>query len=143
VTKAIDGEDQLLLVDKYDIMISDFERSNPKLLHAKTGAAVAEHVFGESPEVVKAIYWHTTGKADMSLMEKIIYLADYMEPTRSFPGVERLRQVTFENLDQGLLMGLELCIEELVRENKTVCSDSADARDYIRQQLGADAIMEG
>jgi HD superfamily phosphohydrolase YqeK len=55
--------------------------------------------------------------------------------------VERLRQVTFENLDRGLLMGLEMCIEELVRENKTVCSDSADARDYIRQQLGA--IMEG
>jgi nicotinate-nucleotide adenylyltransferase len=143
VTKAIDGEDQLLLVDKYDIMISDFERKNPKLLHAKTGAAVAEHVFGESPEVVKAIYWHTTGKADMSLMEKIIYLADYMEPTRSFPGVERLRQVTFEDLDRGLLMGLELCIAELVRENKTVCSDSADARDYLRQQLGADTIMEG
>lgn len=137
VTKAIDGEDQLLLVDKYDILISDFERKNPKLLHAKTGAAVAKYVFGESDAVADAIYWHTTGKPDMSLMEKIIYLADYMEPTRDFPGVEDLRALAFQNLDRGLLMGFEMCIEELEREKKSLCSDSVDARDYLRRQLTA------
>lgn len=139
VTKAIDGEDQLLLVDKYDILISDFERKNPKLLHAKTGAAVAKYVFGESEEVVRAIYWHTTGKADMSLMEKIIYLADYMEPTRNFPGVEELRTLAFQNLDRGLLMGFEMCIEELIRENKSLSTESVEARDYLRSQLAAKA----
>ena len=137
VTKAIDGEDQLLLVDKYGILISDFERSHPKLLHAKTGAAVAKYVFGESEEVCQAIYWHTTGKPDMSLMEKIVYLADYMEPNRDFPGVEELRRTVYADIDRGLLMGLEMCIAELVRENKTVCRDSADAMEYIRQQIDA------
>lgn len=139
VTKAIDGEDQLLLVDKYDILISDFERAHPKLLHAKTGAAVAKYVFGESEAVEKAIYWHTTGKADMSLMEKIIYLADYMEPTRDFPGVEELRETAFRDLDRGLLMGFDLCIAELIREKKTLCIDSLEARDYLRAQLEGNA----
>ena len=146
VTKALDGprgEDQLLLVDKYGILITDFERNNPKLLHAKTGAAVAKHVFGECDEVVRAIYWHTTGKANMSRMEKIIYLADYIEPTRSFPGVEELRKVAFRNLDQGLLMGFDLCIAELIREQKNVCRDSLEARDFLRAQLKHRSNMEG
>lgn len=139
VTKAIDGEDQLLLVDKYGILISDFERKTPKLLHAKTGAAVAKYVFGESDAVTRAIYWHTTGKADMSLMEKIIYLADYMEPTRSFPGVDALRKLAFQDLDRGLLMGFELCIDELMREKKSLSRESVEARDYLRSQLAARA----
>ena len=139
ITKAMDGPDQLLLLDEYDIIVSDFERNHPKLLHAKTGAGVAKCVFGECDEVCRAIYWHTTGKPDMALMEKIVYIADYMEPSRSFPGVEDLRRAVFQDLDRGLLMGFEMCIDELVRENKTVCRDSVDARDYLRRQLAAEA----
>ncbi len=135
VTKAIDGEDQLLLVDKYGILISDFERTHPKLLHAKTGAYVAKYVFGESEEIQRAIFWHTTGKADMSLLEKVLYLADYMEPTRDFPGVEALREITWIDLDRALLLAFNMCIEELIRENKSVCADSREARDYIARQL--------
>ena len=78
----------------------------------------------------------------MTMMEKIIYLADYMEPTRDFPGVEELREVTLKNIDRGLMMGFELCIGELVRENKTVCRDSSDALEFIRQQLGEDVLCE-
>jgi nicotinate-nucleotide adenylyltransferase len=139
ITKAIDGEDQLLLVDKYDILISDFERTHPKLLHAKTGAAVAKAVFGESDAVSQAIYWHTTGRPDMTLMEKIIYLADYMEPTRDFPGVEPLRDLAFRDLDRALLQGYDLCIDELIRERKPLCSDTLEAREFLRQQLGVTA----
>ena len=62
-----------------------------------------------------------------------------MEPSRSFPGVEDLRRAVFQDLDRGLLMGFEMCIDELVRENKTVCRDSVDARDYLRRQLAAEA----
>lgn len=136
VTKAIDGEDQLLLVEKYGILIRDYERKNPKLLHAKTGAAVAKYVFGESEAVVDAICWHTTGRPDMTPMEKIIYLADYMEPNRDFPGVAWLRETTFRDLDEGLRLGLTLCIGELEREKKIVCNDSRDALAYIEAQLG-------
>ena len=137
ITKAIDGPDQLLLVDKYGIIVSDFERKYPKLLHAKSGAGVAKYVFGESDEVCEAIYWHTTGHSDMTLMEKIIYIADYMEPNRSFPGVEELREAVWQDLDRGLLLGMEMCIEELIREKKVVGKDSLEARDYLRAQLEA------
>ena len=67
---------------------------------------MAKYVFGECDEVCRAIYWHTTGKPDMALMEKIVYIADYMEPNRSFPGVEELRKAVFQDLDRGLLKGL-------------------------------------
>ncbi len=134
VTKAMDGINQLLLVDKYDILISDFERTHPKVLHAKTGAAVARHVFGESHEVVDAIYWHTTGRANMSLMEKIIYLADYIEPTRSFSGVEDLRATVYDDLDGTLLRAIDMVLEELRRENKTICRETPEAREYLYRQ---------
>lgn len=139
VTKAIDGEDQLLLVDKYDILISDFERSYPKVLHAKTGAAVAKYVFGECEAVERAICWHTTGRADMSLMEKIVYLADYIEPNRDFEGVEELREMAFKDLDRTLLKSFEMVIDELIRENKHLCRETPEARDFLRRQLSADA----
>lgn len=135
ITKAIDGPDQLLLVDKYGIIVSDFERKYPKLLHAKSGAGVAKYVFGESDEVCDAIYWHTTGRADMTLMEKIIYIADYMEPNRNFPGVDALREEVWKDLDRGLLMGMNLCIEELVREKKVVGKDTMEARDFLASRL--------
>lgn len=72
----------------------------------------------------------------MSLMEKIIYLADYMEPTRDFPGVEKLRELAWTDLDRAMLLAFTMCIEELVRENKNVCKDSREARDFIARELG-------
>ena len=72
VTKALPGPEQLKLCDKYGMMLDTFERSHPKLLHAKSGAAVAGAVFGESAAVQSAICWHTTGKPDMTLLQKIL-----------------------------------------------------------------------
>lgn len=138
ITKAIDGEDQLLLVDKYDILISDFERNYPKVLHAKTGAAVAKYVFHECDDVVHAIYWHTTGKADMSLMEKIVYLADYIEPNRGFEGVEALREMAYQDLDGTLIRSFEMVIDELIRENKRLCKETPEALEFLRRQKAAE-----
>ena len=83
----------------YGNILSDFSRKYPKTLHALTGSLVAERIFGENEEVVSAIEWHTTGKADMTLLQKIIYVADYMEPCRNFPGVENLRELAFTDLE--------------------------------------------
>lgn len=66
--------------------------------------------------IYSAIRWHTTGRADMTLLEKIIYLADYIEPTRDFDGVERLRKLAYENIDSAMVLGLEMSLEEL-RQN--------------------------
>lgn len=133
VTKALDGADQLRLCDRYGIIISDFEREHTKLLHAVTGADVAQRVFGERETVVQAIRWHTTGKAAMSTLEKIIYVADYMEPNRSFPGVEELRRLAYEDLDAAMLMGLRMAAEHLERQRAVICRPSLEAMEFLLQ----------
>ena len=83
ITKAIDGPLQLTLCEAYGKILSDFSRKYPKTLHALTGSLVAERIFGENENVVSAICHHTTGRADMTMLEKIIYIADYVERERS------------------------------------------------------------
>ena len=131
VTKALTKTAQLLLCEKYGIMTNAFERQHYKLLHAKTAAAVAQHVFGESASVVDAIFWHTTGKARMSKLEKILYLADYMEPNRNFEGVETLRKLADEDLDAALLCGFEMTISLLKSEGKALNHYTEEARDFL------------
>lgn len=113
ITKRLDLSEQLKLCQKYGIMIDNVEKQEVKLLHAKTGAAIAKAEFGVSDAVAEAIFWHTTGKADMTLLEKVIYMADYIEPTRDFPGVDVLRRMAYVDLDQALLMGLKMSIEDM------------------------------
>ena len=133
VTKALDGRDQLRLCGKYGIIISDFDREHTKLLHAVTGAAAAERVFGESEAVCQAIRWHTSGKADMSTLEKIIYVADYMEPNRDFPGVEKLRKLAYTDLDEALLLGLTMTAEHLKRQGAVMGRHSLEAMAFLTQ----------
>ena len=70
-------------------------------------------MYGADDEIYNAILWHTTGKANMTLLEKVISLADYIEPNRDFDGVEDLRKVVWEDLDKGLEMGLAMTVEEM------------------------------
>ena len=131
VTKALDQTAQLLLCEKYGIMTNAFEQEHYKLLHSKTGAAVARHIFGECDAVFDAIYWHTTGKANMTLLEKILYIADYMEPNRCFDGVQTLRDLTETDLDAALLKGFEMSIELLLSEKKPLDRYTVEARDFL------------
>ena len=117
-------------------MTDMFERTNTKLLHAKTGSAVAKEIFGENDAVCGAIYWHTTGKANMTLLEKILYLADYIEPNRVFDGVQKVRDLAFQDLDEALLLGLNMAMDELVREGKPLGQRSLEARDYLLKRKG-------
>ena len=127
VTKALPSDLQLELCRQYNIELDDFSRNNPKTLHAMTGAAVAKRVFGENEAVVAAIDSHTTGKKNMNTLEKIIYIADYMEPNRSFEGVEQLRKLAETDLNEALKMGLEMSIALLREQGRTVCPRSLEA----------------
>ena len=134
-TKKLGLDEQLTLCEKYGVQLDEMQRWALKLQHAITGAAVARHVFGVSDAVYEAIRWHTTGKADMTTLEKVIYLADYIEPTRDFPGVEELRKVIWEDLDRGLLLGLEMSIQEMKNWGNPVHEDTLRARDFLAEQL--------
>ena len=133
ITKAIDGPLQLTLCEAYGKILSDFSRRYPKTLHALTGSLVAERIFGENKAVVDAIECHTTGKADMNLLEKIIYVADYMEPCRNFPGVEELRHLAFTDMDAALKLGLEMTLEHLKRQGSEVSPESREALAWLNR----------
>ena len=130
-TKKLDMAQQLALCEKYGIMLDELEQKALKLLHSKTGAAIARDVFGVEDVVYDAILYHTTGKPDMTRLEKIIYLADYIEPTRDFPGVDELRKTVYEDMDKGLLMGLTMTIQEMEEMGNPVHHLTRDARDYL------------
>ena len=119
ITKKCELAEQLILCEKYGIIADKLESTSTKLLHARTGAALARDCFGVSDAVRDAIRWHTTGKADMTLLEKIIYMADYIEPTRDFPGVERLRELAYDNLDEALVLGLKMSLEDIISRSET------------------------
>ena len=134
ITKALDGPLQLTLCSEYDILLSKFSQENPKTLHALTGSLVAEQVFGENQAVVTAIRYHTTGRPAMSRLEKILYLADYIEANRNFPGVDRLRAAAHRSLDEGMLMGLEMTLSQLREQKRQISQNSIDAARYLREQ---------
>ena len=131
-TKKLDMEAQLALCEHYHIQLDELERQALKLLHAKTGAAIARDVFGVDDEIYNAIWWHTTGHGGMTLLEKIIYLADYIEPSRDFPGVDKLRSVCYKDLDEGLLLGLEMTIDEMTKMGNPVHRATIEARDALK-----------
>ena len=133
VTKALDGPLQLTLCNAYGIILDNFSVQNPKTLHALTGSLVAERIFGENAAVVNAIRSHTTGKADMNMLEKIIYVADYMEPNRDFPGVEELRSLAYTDIDKALKCGLEMTLSMLREQGREISPESQEALAWLEK----------
>ena len=131
ITKALDGPLQLTLCREYGKVLDEFSENNPKTLHALTGSLVAERIFGENEAVVKAIESHTTGKPAMNTLEKIIYVADYMEPNRDFPGVEELRRLAYTDLDGALKLGLEMTLAMLKQQKRQISPASSQALAYL------------
>lgn len=133
ITKALDGPLQLTLCAEYGTILDDFSVQYPKTLHALTGSLVAQRIFGENRAVVDAIRSHTTGKANMNLLEKIIYVADYMEPCRNFPGVEKLRELAWCDLDAALKLGLEMTLKHLENQGSEVSPESRNALNALNR----------
>ena len=132
-TKYRTGAEHIAICGQYGVPLDELERTAPKLLHSKTGACIARHVFGEPDEVYEAIFWHTTAKENMTTLEKILYVADYMEPNRAFDGVERLRELAYTDLDQALLLGVETTIQEMRDRQLPVHTNTLRAQAWLRE----------
>lgn len=110
ITKQYSQIEQLKFVQTYDILVDkDFDRF-PALAHAVTGAAVARAEYGADDEVANAVRYHTTGRPGMTKLEKILYLADYIEPTRAFAGLEETRRLAYCDLDAAVLRSTADCL---------------------------------
>ena len=118
--KYLDTDEMEKLARRAGFSVSPVEKGSASLLHAKAGAALAASKFGvNDPRILEAIRWHTTGKPDMSLLEKIIFVADYIEPGRTTPGVGPIRTLAFKDLDGAVTAILEHTLEYL----KETCFD--------------------
>ena len=132
--KCIPNKKKLKMCSQHKIPVTEFEQTHPFLLHAKLGAYVAKAKYGVTDqEILSSITWHTTGKPDMTLLEKVLYLADYIEPSREeFPGLKELRRLAYEDLDQALLLGCRLTIEDMEERGVPVHTNTLQARDWLK-----------
>ena len=139
-TKNRTDSQHLDLICRYGLECDEALLAAPKLYHAVTGAAIAKDVFRMPEDICSAIRWHTTGRPGMSLLEKIIYLADYIEPTRSFPGVEPLRSLAYEDLDSALALGLSMSMEEVRSKGRDPYYMTREAYEYYKERKSTHAI---
>lgn len=135
--KCIPDDKKIRLCDKYHLNISDAEYANPSLIHAKLGAFMAAHKYHiDDKEVIEAIACHTTGKPHMSTLDKIIYIADYIEPGRcEAPNLTKIRQLAFEDLDECLYKILTDSLDYLAKKDAVLDPMTKKTFEYYKRKL--------
>ena len=134
ITKRLSDDEQLRLAEKYGIVLNAADLAAPKTLHALTGAWFAREHFGVPDNIFSAIEWHTTGRAGMTALEKIVYLADFIEPTRDFPGVQDVRTLAFADLNAAMIRALQMSMDEVKRRGASPHPRSAEALRWLKTQ---------
>lgn len=135
--KCIPSAKKIKLCQKYHLEVTDIERNNPSLLHAKLGAFLAKKKYHiTDQEILNAIKSHTTGKPAMTLLEKIIYIADYMEPGRpELPNMAEVRKLAFQDIDECLYRILEDSLVYLKGRDLPIDTMTEKTYQYYKQKL--------
>lgn len=135
--KCNSDEKMLEKCKKNKIAMTEIEKRNPYLLHAKLGAYLAKKEYEiEEEDILSAIVYHTTGKPNMSMLEKIIFVSDYIEPNRKeIWGLSEIRKIAFENLDEAVYLILEHTLSYLKTESgkKEIDSMTEKAFEYYKK----------
>lgn len=131
IAKKFPEEKQLQLCDKYDIFDKVVLRESPAVIHAYTGAEIALDVFKVGSDIADAIRYHTCGRAGMTRLEKIIFLADVIEPSRKYQGVDELRSASNTDLDKAMLLSLRATVNHVRNNGNSVFYRSIEALDYF------------
>ena len=121
IMKEKTQEEQLEMVDKFGINITKFEMASKKLFHAITGSAYIEKVLGINDEdIINAVRYHTTAREGMSLLEKVIFVADFISEDRDYKGVEEMRKAAARGLDNAVMEGLKFTVKDLADDGKPI-----------------------
>lgn len=133
--KCISDDKKISICEKDQIEITPAERENPFLLHAKAGACVARKKYEiEDDEILSAITYHTTGREAMTLLEKIVYIADFIEPNRdTAPNLKEIRAIAFRDLDEAMYVILENTLSYLEKKGKSIDPMTQVAYEYYKQ----------
>lgn len=134
--KCISNDEKLILCRKYQIPVSSAEEHNPFLLHAKLGAYYAQKFYGiNDKEILHAIQVHTTGEPEMNTLDKIIYIADYIEPNRNqAPNLAKIRKLSFENLDKAMKVILNETLHYLQEKGGKIDPLTAETYAYFHNK---------
>lgn len=121
-------EEQLKLIREAGIELPPVEADNPKLWHAPAGAAFMRDVIGiKDEDMFNALMYHTTARAGMSILEKTIYIADYISADRDYPGVEDMRKWAYEDIDKAVLEGTKYSLSDLLKQNREINKNTIEA----------------
>ena len=133
--KCIPGDKKIQLCEKHYLGVSEVERKNPSLLHAKLGAFIAEEKYHiKEREILDAVRSHTTGRPGMSLLEKIVYIADYMEPGRKeLPNMMDVRHLAFEDIDKCLYRILRDSLVYLKAQDMPIDQTTEETYQYYNE----------
>ena len=125
ITKNEADENQLQILQSGGIILTDTQKNNPKLWHAMSGMVYLRDTLGVTDEeILGAVRWHTTGKAGMTLLEKVIFIADYISVERDYPDVDVMRRLSETSLDAAALYALKFSLRHLSEKEKPICEDS-------------------
>lgn len=133
--KYCSAKEQIKLCGKYDIQLTESELEMPALVHAKLGAYLARHEYKvKDQDVLDAITCHTTGRPGMTLLEKIIYIADYIEPNRRIiPGLEEIRGIVFQDIDRAVYLSAKNSVRYLNDGGKAVDPMTVSTCEYYQK----------
>ena len=121
-------EEQLKRMTRYDIVLTEVERSGQTLWHAMLGAAyVEQELHIEDQDILNAIRYHTTGRAHMTLLEKVLFVADFTSSDRDYPGVEEIRKAARKSLLAAMLSGMTYTIQDLAERRLAIHPDTIAA----------------
>lgn len=132
ITKETAPDEQLRLIADGGIVLTDLERATPKLWHAISGACYVRDRLGiDDPDIFNAIRYHTTARAGMSRLEKLIFLADFTSAERSYPDIDVIRAHAEESIEAGMLYGLRFTISRLCGRGVPISPDALAAYNEI------------
>lgn len=130
--KNMSDDDLIKISKEHNVHINEICKESPQLLHGPVGAIIAKETMEiENKDILNAVAYHTTGRKNMSLLEKIIYIADYIEPNRNFPGIDSLRSLAYENLDLALLKSFDNTIKFVIDRGQLLHLDTIESRNYL------------
>ncbi|MDD3766025.1 MAG: bis(5'-nucleosyl)-tetraphosphatase (symmetrical) YqeK [Eubacteriales bacterium] len=134
--KEMPYDEMIKKCQEYGITLDPVAAAEKKLIHAVLGAEWAKRELGVGDEgIYNAIRYHTTAKADMPLLTKVVYVADYIEPNRTYEGVEQLRRLAYSDLDGASLVALDYTINKLVASHRMLHPDTVNARNFLLMNL--------
>ena len=128
IMKDTPPEQQSKILQDSGILLTKTQRHNRKLWHALAGAAYLQQTLQvKDGDIVEAVRCHTSGKKDMSLLEKVLFVADYISADREYPGVERMRQAAYRSLEEAIVEGVLFTVQELMGQRLPVAAESVEA----------------